>query len=269
VDKARVNAIHQHETLRSEMDSHADTCCVGDNALALYYHNRTVSVSPFLDTFGTVDSIPIVTAAIAYDEPIHAQTFILIIHQALYFGDKLVHNLINPFQCRLNEVTINECPPVLTHMPKDEAHSIIFHKEQVKIPLRHNGIVSYFESRRPTLQEYQDCFHLQLTPDEPEWDPLDSTFGNHEDKMIGDDGNVLRRETPPMTSREIVMTARRCVAPAIMHTDEEILQRFETQVQVSAIQSTTRANAVTPVQLSDRWNIGLDKAKKTLQVMTK
>jgi hypothetical protein len=177
VVNSRVAAIHQNEEPRSELDSHADTCCVGDNALVLDYHNRTVSVSPSINSLGTENKVPIVTAAIAYDDPILGQTFILIIHQALYFGDKLVHNLINPFQCRLNEVKINECPRVLTNMPDDTAHSILFEKEQVKIPLRLNGIVSYFHSRRPTIWEYDECVHLHLTPEEPEWDPLDPTFG--------------------------------------------------------------------------------------------
>jgi hypothetical protein len=145
--QVRVSAIHQHgEETRSELGSHADTCCVGNNALVLYYHNRTVSVAPFIDSFGTEDQVPIVTAAIAYDDPINAQTYVLIVHQALYFGDKLPHNLINPFQCRLNEVRINECARVLTCRPDDSAHSIEFTKEQVKIPLCLNGIVSYFPS---------------------------------------------------------------------------------------------------------------------------
>jgi hypothetical protein len=169
--QARVSGMHSYEEPRSELDSHADTCCVGDNALVLYYHNRIVTVAPFLDLFGTADQVPIVTAAIAYDDPIRMQTFILIVHQALYFGDKLTHNLINPFQCRLNEIRINECARVLTHLPNDDAHSIIFEAEQLKIPLRLNGIVSYFPSRRLTLQEYDECCRIQL------WNPLDSTFG--------------------------------------------------------------------------------------------
>jgi hypothetical protein len=102
VEQACVSAIyHQPEELCTELDSHADTCCIGNNALVLYYHNRTVSVSPFLESLGKANDIPIVTAAIAYDDPIRAQTYIIIVHQALYFGDRLQHNLINPFQCRL------------------------------------------------------------------------------------------------------------------------------------------------------------------------
>jgi hypothetical protein len=151
VSQARVSAFHSSEEPRSELDPHADTCCVGNNGLILYYHNRTVSVAPFLDSFSKEDHVPIVTAAIAYDDPINAQTYMIIVHQALYFGDKkklrLAHNLINPFQCRLNQVHIDECARVLTHQPNDLSHSIFFRAEQVKIPLRLNGIVSYFHSR--------------------------------------------------------------------------------------------------------------------------
>jgi hypothetical protein len=145
--QARISAIHQQEEPRSELDLHADTCCVGNNALVLYYHNRTVSVSPFLDSYGTEDQVPIITAAIAYDGPINAQTYVLIVHQALYFGDKLIHNLINPFQYQLNKVQINECARVLTSRPDDSAHLIEFRAERVKIALRLNGIVSYFPSQ--------------------------------------------------------------------------------------------------------------------------
>jgi hypothetical protein len=175
---ARVSATQSHDEPRSELDSHADTCCVGDNALILYYHNRTVSVAPFMDSFGTANDIPIVTAAIAYDDSILAQTFILVIHQALYFGDQLFHNLISPFQCRLNEVTVNERARILSHRPTNNDHCIIFDHDQVKIPLRLNGIVSYFPSRRPTLDEYHTCGRLELTPDEPRMESFRSHVWN-------------------------------------------------------------------------------------------
>jgi hypothetical protein len=238
---------------------------VGNNALVLYYHNRTVSVSPFLRELGTEDHVPIVTAAIAYDDPIQAQTYILILHQALYFGDKLPNNLINPFQCQLNEVRIDECARVLTHQPSDTAHSIVFEKEQVKISLRLNGIVSFFSSRHPSMQVYKQCQHLQLTPDEPEWNPLDPTFGTREDRMIGDDGNVLHREWTPITSREIMSFSH---GPSNIHDENQLLHALDAQVKISAIKTSTRANAVTAEQLAQRWNIGLSKAKKTLKVTT-
>jgi hypothetical protein len=95
-------------------------------------------------SLGTANSVPIITAAIAYDDVITAKTYILIIHQALYFRDKLENNLLNPFQCRLNGVGINECPRILDPSINDDSHSILFPNEDLKIPLQLNGIVSYF-----------------------------------------------------------------------------------------------------------------------------
>jgi hypothetical protein len=82
----------------------------------LYSHNRNANVSPFLDSLGAADSVTIVTAAIAYNDEITAKTYILFVHQALYFGDKPEHNLLNPFQCRLNGVNIKEFPRILSFL---------------------------------------------------------------------------------------------------------------------------------------------------------
>jgi hypothetical protein len=140
---------------RMELNSHADTCCVGRNSAVLYSHNCTINVLPFLDGLGTADSVPIVTAAIAYDDAITACTNILIVHQVLYFGDKLEHNLLNPFQCRMNGVNIQECPRILHPVVADNSHSITFPNEDLKIPLSLKGIVSYFPSRRHRKEEFE------------------------------------------------------------------------------------------------------------------
>jgi hypothetical protein len=120
--------------------------------MVLYYHSRMVSVASFLSSFGTKDQVPIITAAIAYDDSITAQAYILIIYQVLYVGTKLGHNLINPFQCQLNEVQINECAQILTSRPDDTTHSIYSTKEEVKQPLVWLNIIMsyYFQSRQPT-----------------------------------------------------------------------------------------------------------------------
>ncbi len=79
--------------------------------------------------------------------------------------------------------------------------------------------------------------------------------------MIGDDGDLLRPATPPITSREIMRVS-------IIPNGENLLHKLTSKVRISSIQSTPRSNAVTAEQLSSRWNIGLDKAKRTLQVTT-
>jgi hypothetical protein len=209
---------------RTELDSHANTCCVGRNSTVLYSHNRTVNVSPFLDSLGTANSIPIVTAAIAYDDAITAKTYILIVHQALYFGDKLENNLLNPFQCRLNGVNVNECPRILDTAVNDNSHSILFPNEDLKIPLQLNGIVSYFKSRRPTKEEFDQCIHIELTSPEPEWNPHNGAYSRGEDEMTGHDGNILRRLAQDVRTREIMgMWTSATLATA----DDPFLERLE------------------------------------------
>jgi hypothetical protein len=51
-------------------------------------------------------------------------------------------------------------------------------------------------------------------------------------------------------------------------SDDPFLERLEQSVRVSSVQSSIRANKTTPEQLAYRWNIGLDKAKKTLDATT-
>jgi len=82
----------------TELDSHADTCCVGQHAYIFQETSQTVDVSAFLSTFGQAWSVPVVSAALAFDHPYTYETFILVIHQALHFptmehvvANKLVH----------------------------------------------------------------------------------------------------------------------------------------------------------------------------------
>jgi hypothetical protein len=71
--------------LSSELDSHADTCSFGKSAYIVQETGETISVAGCIDTLGTVKEEPIVTAAVAYDDPATYQTYILFFHQALYF----------------------------------------------------------------------------------------------------------------------------------------------------------------------------------------
>jgi hypothetical protein len=53
-----------------------------------------------------------------------------------------------------------------------------------------------------------------------------------------------------------------------MFHDAQLLDQLNAHVRVLAVQFSTWANIVTPKQLSQQWNIGHDKAKKTLKVTT-
>jgi hypothetical protein len=162
---------------RTELDSHADTCTFGKGAYVCYDTGETVSVEPFMGSLGSISQIPIVTAAVAYDDPITYKTFVLFFPQSLYI-DNMEHNLLCCEQLQHNQVQINETP--LIHIrPEDRHvsdHSILVETptgEILHIPLELDGTTSFFHTRIPTKQELDDdtlAVHVYMTSD-MKWDP--------------------------------------------------------------------------------------------------
>ncbi|MFN9980072.1 MAG: hypothetical protein ACK53Y_09175, partial [bacterium] len=64
------------------------------------YTEQVVNVSAFSEHLDTMENIPIVTAATAYDDPQTGDTTILVIGQAIFMGDKVKNTLLCPNQMR-------------------------------------------------------------------------------------------------------------------------------------------------------------------------
>ena len=79
----------------NESDSNADTCCLGMNITVLSYTNRTADVYPYDDSYTPITNVPIVTGATTYHHG-DGTSYILVINEALCYGQKLKHSLINP-----------------------------------------------------------------------------------------------------------------------------------------------------------------------------
>jgi Reverse transcriptase (RNA-dependent DNA polymerase) len=251
----------------------------------------TVQVSPFLKSLGTVTKVPIVTAALAYDSP-SGLTYILLIHQALYF-EELEHNLLCPMQLRCNDVEVNERPKFLSTPPTTRDHSLVIDK--LIIPLEINGVTSYFPTRKPTSQELEDCTHLELTAPEPLWQPNSTKFQEEEDILLNLNAAPYEqfRTTSAYTTNPMTLEltdpsylAQRLISavriqdsdtdkPSAPHQGCETCPNHEyqdsqddlSQVQVASFQSG-KTTLISPERLARTWNIGLPAAKKTLQVTT-
>ena len=115
----------------------------------------------FLSSLGSVD-VPIVTAAVAYDDPLTMTTFVLIIHQALYF-EQLRHNLLCPNQLRQHGIIVNDTPLyfLLPEQRREDDHRIVIPETDLSINLKLRGVISYFETRKPTQEEI-DAPELQI-----------------------------------------------------------------------------------------------------------
>ena len=110
------------------------------------------------------------------------------------------HNLVPPFIMREAGLVVNEVPRIHTNKEDltNETHCIVSTGGKVnaklKIPLRLDGIFSYFETRKLTSEEVSQCEYIKsvsLCPVGPKWDPYDPMFANQEDSMIDYRGDVI------------------------------------------------------------------------------
>ena len=134
---------------QNEADTNADTCCLGQNFIPLYYTNRSADVYPYSDAYAPMENIPIVTAATAFDHP-DGNTYILVFHESLYYGTKMKRGLINPNQIHHCGLDFFDNP-----MRDDELYMEI--DDSLHILLRSKGTKCIFDSLVPMTQELNNC----------------------------------------------------------------------------------------------------------------
>ena len=75
---------------KSHFDSHADTCAGGSNFVMLDHPDNVknhVDVAPFSEEYEPITGIPVATCATCYTALEKGETYILVFHQMLYFGE--------------------------------------------------------------------------------------------------------------------------------------------------------------------------------------
>ena len=170
--------LQQHgEANESHLDSHADTCAGGSNFVQLDDSpTRFVDVSPFSEEYAPMKDIPIASCATAWVCPETGQTRVLVFHQMLYFGDKLLQSLLCPNQMRDHGTLVDDTPIQWDHTSK---HGITMfdedHANSIFIPLKLHGVFSYANTRKPTKHELETCkFYIATSPNE--WNPYSNKF---------------------------------------------------------------------------------------------
>ena len=230
---------------------------------------------------------PVVNAAVTYDCDITGTSHVLIICNALYVRDMEV-NLIPPIMMRLAGITINECPKFLAENPSNEHHSAYFPDADIRIPFLLEGIISYIPTRIPTLEELKinEGRYLLMTPNQPEWNPHTNLYSEQENNMTDYNGNVKTySDMNKYADRNIFSTKCESIRESIIDNREDPMScpfHLISSVSIlgysssgeplefinSGIESSNRRSKVTPTQLSERLNIPLEMAKRTLKTTT-
>ena len=150
-----------------DLDSHADTCVLGANALIAEspYPDRTAVVSFADPSVGTVTK-NILSGAFKYTSPRNGSSYVFVVHQAIHI-ETMDHSLLCPMQLRENDVILNETPKSMAENPTEEHHSLLAPDEygqNHRVHLNLRGVTSTMHVDKPTLHEYDDCNTDQYRP---------------------------------------------------------------------------------------------------------
>lgn len=278
-------------TDRNELDSHADTNVGGANCILLESTGEFATVHSFSEEQQPFKDVPIGTVATAWVDPSSGETFILVLPQTLYFGDRMKHSLLCPNQLRAFGIVVEDTP---RQFDRQSTHSISIPGENIVIPLALSGVISYFESHQPSDDELENCRRLVLCSDVP-WDPNDPLFARqeqavahhtdvsavrqHGDSVGGDDVFPSLLPTPAELLSDIEFACRLVSAVNVAgddwigdgmsgYADEELFPIGNQGRKVFAMSLVDKQSVVTKEVLARRWGISMDTAHRTLRATT-
>jgi hypothetical protein len=107
-----------------------------------------------------VQRISVTSAGTAWIDPNTGQPYLLILNEFLFFGDHLNHTLLCPNQLHSNGLMVHDTPLMFD---QNGTHSIYDPVSDIRIPMDLKGVVSYFDSSNPTLEESMDMPVIVLT----------------------------------------------------------------------------------------------------------
>ena len=120
---------------------------MGRKFVIVEHITRTADVYAYDKEVASLNLVPIVSGATAWDDPVSGQTYIILINEALYYGTKLDHPLIKPNQIRAYDV------PFWDNPYEKERGLIIEVDDNVNIQMNTMGTKIQFETRSPTNKE--------------------------------------------------------------------------------------------------------------------
>ena len=135
-----------------------------------------VNVFPFSEDLPAVQEVPIATVMTIWESPKTGELWMLVIHEALYFGERLKESLLCPNQIRAAGNLVQDTPK---QFDPQSAHSIII-PNRVELPLDMHGVISHLRTRKPMAEEIEQYTNglfqeAVLTKDIP-WEPYSTKF---------------------------------------------------------------------------------------------
>ena len=175
----------------TELNSHANMPVVGKYAYILAETGKKVDISLFTPDNQPL-TVPLVDAAVRYDQPYDGKPYILVLQNALYVPS-MENSLITRFMLREMGVTMNDVPKIHKEDPTVDDHTITFMEMGFRIPLSLWGIFSYFPTSKPTHDDLINPTEvIILSP--ATWNPHSKAYSVNEESMLDWEGNMQQKK---------------------------------------------------------------------------
>jgi hypothetical protein len=248
-----------------EMDTHADTCVLGINFVILEYSGRVCDVYPYSQDYEAIKDIPIVRGATAVQDQDTEETYILVINEGLWHGNRMHHSnpLINPNQLRHFQINVCDNP-----YDKGGMH-ITDPVSKVSIPLLSKRTIVYADSHALSEKELQTCHHVVITSP-GNWNPSTVTLGQVVSTEIDQEGFDIQAAYE-LGDRENLINSDSFYLSYIstVYGDYEFKPQGNQITRISSIDvppikdfiSKKRHSDITAADLSNRWRIGIQQRR--------
>ena len=268
---------------------------------------KHVNVFPYSGEYQPMTDVPVTTCATVWVCPNTGENYLLVINEALYFGDRLDSSLLCPNQLRDNGLIVEDVPKQYV---ATSSHSIYDPVTKVRIPLEMKGVISCFETHRPTPKDVAELPQIVMTS-ALTWQPGSDAFAEAEAACL--DRQKLRiASLRTGCPREVQLPSRTLSAlraysslmedPLCIRSDNNLFGQEEENLydalvanvrvsaddlpgmgtsdcvdkdlyperarSISALTAQDMKSVITPEILSKRWGISLPAATRTLRVTT-
>ena len=126
-------------------------CCIGKHCyVEEFIQGKVVNATGFTNTLGSLNNLPIAHVLYAYNH-LDGSTLVIECNNSIYLGEDMVDSLVNPVQCKDNNVHVNLRP--WAYYPSASSAQWIVFDDGTSLQLEYDEVLLYLKVWRSIPDE--------------------------------------------------------------------------------------------------------------------